>query len=44
MRVAATIIVAVLVGIMVVVGMSEMYAKCGPTCRQGLLQAQRERF
>jgi hypothetical protein len=43
MRTAATIIFAVLVGIMVVASMSVMYSKCGPPCRQGLLQAQRDR-
>jgi len=42
---AAAIIFAVLVGIILTaVGMSEMYDKCGPTCWQGLLHAQRERF
>jgi hypothetical protein len=40
MRVAATVI-AVLVGIIVMTG---LYAKCGPLCWQGLLQAQKERY
>jgi hypothetical protein len=43
MRAATTIIFAVLIGIILVAGMSEIYAKCGPLCRQGLLQAQRDR-
>jgi hypothetical protein len=43
-RAAAIMIFAVLIGIMVVAGMSEIYAKCGPLCRQGLLQAQRDRY
>jgi hypothetical protein len=42
---AAAIIFAVLVGVVVTaVSMSELYDKCGPSCWQGLLQAQRERF
>lgn len=42
---AAATITAVLVGVIVMAAsMSEMYAKCGPPCLQGLLQAQRERY
>src|ERR1700684_1182558 len=42
---AAAIIFAVLVGIIVMVAsMSEMYDRCGPSCWQGLLQAERDRL
>ncbi len=44
MKTRATVALAVLIGILVVVaGVVEMYAQCGPLCRQGLLLAQRER-
>jgi hypothetical protein len=43
MKAAAITIVALLAGLIVTAGMSELYDKCGPPCRQGLLQAQRDR-
>jgi hypothetical protein len=40
MRAAATLLLAVLVVILVVAGITEMYRECGPVCWQGLQQAR----